>query len=399
MPESLLAQSTLHQETIKPGSRPAPLHPLNPRCRPSPPSTSAPASGWARGPVPVQSSWQEKSIGSQRWLKLRACGQEFDYRLGQVMGRGMFLTSWRVRRLIGQVQGFMKWPCRKLGPVNSLGSCTRFSGSPAFTLLELLVVIAVIAILAAMLLPALSRAKQALLSAACRTHLHQWGVALRMYVDDTGAYPPVLDVNFEQWDMRLAQYFRGVPLSMNEVEGQPIIRPANAWVPECPAFLRLPGVLFDNCVTASFAYNSLGCSLTNNLGFGLGPGWPSLRSVRETDVVLPSNTLAMGDTVPWRFLDTGPPSWTFLPYYITWGISSSWYPFGDYSGTRICLVGPLADPPNAWTRVGIQKRHGGRWNVLFCDQHVESLTTKALFDLSQDSTAKWWNIDQLPHNR
>ncbi len=74
------------------------------------------------------------------------------------------------------------------GCAASRGGCR--AGRFAFTLVELLVVIAVISTIAALLLPALARAKARAHSSECASNLKEWGLAYRMYADDNDDYLP-----------------------------------------------------------------------------------------------------------------------------------------------------------------------------------------------------------------
>lgn len=233
----------------------------------------------------------------------------------------------------------------------------RHRTGTGFTLVELLVVIAIIAILAALLLPALAKARGKAQSTACQNLLRQTGLGLQMYVQDNGYYPPLAERGTPTLCFdRLYPYY---PVSWTNA----------AW--NCPTYLAQGGVVsrdlvINNSIGIGYCYNWMGTGTgfpggsgaPTSLGLGLLPKY----SKQELQVRGPSEMYAVADA------------------------RSQIHKQGIIGGIKMSLweLDKETPPP-----------HAQGYNILFCDGHVAFV--KRTDYLYPPRSAANWNYDGQPH--
>jgi prepilin-type N-terminal cleavage/methylation domain-containing protein/prepilin-type processing-associated H-X9-DG protein len=234
--------------------------------------------------------------------------------------------------------------------------------SGGFTLLELLMVLAVLSILTALLLAALVGAKAKARMLACQNQLRQTGIALRMYVSDSGVYPPEADRNDSGsrvlWADRL---YPNLPRAWTNA----------VW--QCPAYVARQGLIriFEtNDVCTSYAFNEWGMVATSRsarLGLGLGPN----SGVRDSDVAAPSEMFAIGD------------SRTFEREFV------------PYMGWLEPLHGLMQMQAFRTYKTETAPLHPKGYDMLFGDGHVAPVSRRDY--LYPPLASRHWNRDNKPH--
>jgi prepilin-type N-terminal cleavage/methylation domain-containing protein/prepilin-type processing-associated H-X9-DG protein len=276
----------------------------------------------------------------------------------------------------------------------------------AFTLIELLVVIAVITILAAMLLPALAKAKYAVKNAQCRNNLRQISLGVSLYTSTHGAFPTAtFRVGQVAWVGLLE-----LPIHYTwEADSRSHPVPVLSGVFRCPLNKGLivtvtygegsgqPVGSTDEVLRPSmfsYGYNAWGIlggptpQFPSGLGLGGGywgdlpvPAWARQAATPESAVRAPSQMMALGDAfVRSRNLA--------LDAMISRDATIS--PATHYASASV--YSSKTTPKKQPTFLA----HHGRANRAFVDGHLESEDMRKPF-AARDEQLRRWNRDNQPH--